>query len=615
MFTTLAVLLLTQATDAEVVRWHRAVGLLEYIQGDYRGAVDAHDDGELKEQQGLANEVILTLEQLGEPAAQFLPEARALKHDIDTLASAERVENDSRRLSEWVVTSMHLTRAPSATPSLENGSQVYQTNCARCHGLDGKADTPIAQALKPQPANFHSADRMASVTPYKVFNTTRFGVPQTSMVPLPDLSDDERWDVSFFVQSLRQATCDTDKSAPSKASLEELATLNDRELQAKHPETSLACLRRVFPTPDSAALTTKAVAGIDAALTLFRQADFDQARQRLVDVYLNDIEPLEPALKVKSPEKLKLIEAAFTAAREAAEAKTGFEAPAQALKTHLTSLGETRSTGDFWSVLVAALLILLREGFEATVVVGALLAVLKKMNAVNHARVVHLGWISALAVGALLFIFAERFFAGANREWMESLVALAAVAMLIYAALWLNARATMSHFMNDMRGKMKDALTNGSAAGLFLISFSSVARESIETVLFLQGLSADSRSGVVWGTVAGLALLLGLVIFVRTVGFVLPMKTLFSASTVLLLATSVMLLGKGLHGLQELDIVHFRPVPFFELPMFGIFPDWLTLSAQLLLATALTLFMRWPRAKRAPSTVSTSAVLPSRSNG
>ena len=52
------------------------------------------------------------------------------------------------------------------------------------------------------------------------------------------------------------------------------------------------------------------------------------------------------------------------------------------------------------SVLWLTLLILLREGFEATVIIAALLAVLKKMQALKHARVVHAGWVSALVVGA-----------------------------------------------------------------------------------------------------------------------------------------------------------------------------------------------------------------------
>lgn len=85
---------------------------------------------------------------------------------------------------------------------------------------------------------------------------------------------------------------------------------------------------------------------------------------------------------------------------------------------------------------------------------------------------------------------------------------------------------------------------------------------------------------------------------IRKIGFVLPMKTLFSASTALLLATAVMVLGKGLHGLQEVGVLGLFPVPFVELDALGIFPDATSLLAQLALATAA--FWWWRRSVALP---------------
>jgi high-affinity iron transporter len=608
MLHVLAAVIATQTGGTEGPEWDRAVGLLEYIGGDYRGAIESKDADELAEQKGLANEIVLSLKPASAGDLQFLSRAEGLSRDIANQASADSIERDTKRLADDIVTSKQLIRAPKVTPSLEDGARVFEAHCSRCHGADGRADTAMAQALKPPPANFHSAERMASVTPYKVFNTTRYGIPQTSMVPIPSLTDSERWNVSFYALSLRHRNCDNATFSSNNLTLDTLATQTDNALTTAYPDANIACLRTRLPAANAQVLSNKAVAGIDEALRHAESGDFPAARKRLVDVYLTDIEPLEPALKVKNPALLKEIEIAFTAARSAAEAQSGLTAPAERLKRALLQTQSKGPAADFWSVFVAALLILLREGFEATVVVGALLAVLKKMNATTHTRLVHLGWSSALVVGALLFVFAERFFAGANREWMESLVALAAVGMLLYAALWLNARSTMSSFMTDLRGKMKSALSQQSAVGLFFIAFSSVARESVETVLFLQGLSTDSRSGVVWGTVAGLAVLLALVVFVRTVGFVLPMKALFSASTAVLLVTAVALLGKGLHGLQELDIVSFRPVWFVEWPMFGIFPDLVTLLSQTILTLGILVFLYRPKSTaRTAAATSTGA--------
>jgi high-affinity iron transporter len=255
---------------------------------------------------------------------------------------------------------------------------------------------------------------------------------------------------------------------------------------------------------------------------------------------------------------------------------------------------------DFWSVFWLALLVLVREGFEATVVIAALLAVLKKTQQVEQERIVHAGWISAIAIGALAFFFGHKLLAGADRELLEAIVALIAVAMLVYAALWLNARSTMRRFMGGLRARMQGALGSGSVVGLFTVAFTAMLRESFETAVFLQGLSIDSPGGAAWGAAGGAAVLVALVIFVNRVGYRLPMKALFNGSTVLLLATAVVLLGKGLHALQTLGILPFKPIPLFELDALGIYPDLYSFGPQLILAAAPLLWFFFRRGTAVP---------------
>jgi high-affinity iron transporter len=91
---------------------------------------------------------------------------------------------------------------------------------------------------------------------------------------------------------------------------------------------------------------------------------------------------------------------------------------------------------------------------------------------------------------------------------------------------------------------------------------------------------------VAWGTAAGAVALTALVLFVNRMGYKLPMKTLFNASTVVLVATAVMLLGKGLHAFQEVGYLPLAPIPFFTVEFLGIYPDAISLLPQLLLALA-----------------------------
>ncbi|MFO0601485.1 MAG: FTR1 family protein [Myxococcaceae bacterium] len=574
---------LADARAENVERWHRVVGLLEYVQGDYANALSSGDAAELDEQSGFLDEVVKQLEGAGPSGAGYVERAKAVQAQVNAHAAAEDVAKGCGALAQSIVTDQALARTPKQVPSLEAGAQRYLATCASCHGATGNADTEVAKALDPPPAKFTDDARMATLTPYKVFNTLSFGIPGTGMPGFAaTLDEPTRWAIAFHVFTLRQAPC----SGPApQASLFELATSTDAQLGAKYGAGSVACLRRSLPSGETDTLPL-ALAGLDDALEKYGHGDFEGARQAVVDAYLQGLEPVEPLLRSRDPALVSELEAAFTRTRIAAQKNQYFEAEVMQTRVLVARAQGSSHASSFWSVFFTAILILLREGFEAVVVVGALLAVLQKLGATNQARVVHLGWISSLVVGAVVFVFGHAFIAGANREWMESLVSLVAVGFLLYAALWLNARATMSRFMGELRGKMTTAIGAGSSAGLFFISFSSVGRESLETALFLQGLAIDSQEGVVWGASAGLVALLGMVALVRTVGFKLPMKTLFSASTVLLVVTAVALLGKGLHGLQELGVLPLVPLRFFTIELLGIYPDALSLLPQVALSLA-----------------------------
>jgi high-affinity iron transporter len=73
------------------------------------------------------------------------------------------------------------------------------------------------------------------------------------------------------------------------------------------------------------------------------------------------------------------------------------------------------------------------------------------------------------------------------------------------------------------------------------------------------------------------------------------MKALFDASTLLLLVTAVVLLGKGLHALGTLSILPVKPIPIFEFEPLGIYPDLFNVGPQLVLALAAWLWFFWKR--------------------
>jgi len=584
------------AEGDEARAWQRLVGILQYLQSDYPDAVRSQQTTELEEQTGFARDAQAAAREVGPGAAPFLAAIDSVARRIERAEDAQGVARDCASLVDALVVAGGLSRSPRRPPDLAHAKELYAAACAACHAQDGSGQVEIAPTMTPRPSSFLDPERMDGITPYKAFNVMTLGVEGTAMPAFSVLNDTERWELAFYIFALRQPPCEV--KAP-RSTLEKLANITDAALGKQYTPREVACLRRVPPQTDEEQSLLIARSGIEDAMRLSQAGQAQAARQAVMDAYLNGIEPVELLLKGRQPALVQRLEEGFGRLRvDLDNGAPTVEAEGRALLGLVDDARRSHSPTQAWSVFGMTLFILLREGFEATVVIAALLAVLKRTDQMKHARWVHSGWGIALALGVLAFVFARHLLAGTRREWLEAVVALAAVGMLLYAALWLNARRNTRKLMGRLRDQMEGALGRGSRAGLFTIAFTAMLRESFETALFLQGLSIDSPSGVAWGAAGGAVALVFLVTFVVRVGYRLPMKALFTASTVLLFATAVVLLGKGLHALQELGALHVRPLPLFTLDFLGLYPDAYSLLPQLLLAAAPLAW--WLATKKAP---------------
>ncbi len=585
--------------------FQRLVAVLQYLQGDYPTAVASKDEGELKEQSSFIAEAVEIAHKAGAPAESYLARLESIAARIGKGEDATGVSRDCSALVEAIVAEKGLTRSPRETPDFERGRALFSSSgCTTCHGETGHADTEAAKKLDPPPANFFDPERMAQLTPFRAFNAVTYGLKGTAMVGFAQtLEERDRWALAFYVTSLRHATC---AGEPPRAPLEQLANSTDAQLAAAYGDGAVACLRTKFAGLDDQQQLVFAQSEVERAAKLAAEGRWDEARQAVLDAYLKGVEPVEVLLRARDASLVTELEAAFLETRVSLE---HHDTKAVEQSKRLVEIlerarrsGASRSSAA--SVFWFSLLIIVREGFEATVIIAALLAVLKKLGQRAQARVVHAGWISAIAVGAVAFVFGQQLVTGENREKIEGIFALLAVGMLLHAALWLNARSTTRKMMGDLRQKMTSAAMKQSSVALFAISFSAMFRESFETAIFLQGLSIDAPRAVVWGTIVGVVVLLGLVFGVDRLGLRLPMQTLFRVSTIVLVVTAVVLLGKGIHALQEVGILPLRPVRFVRFELLGVFPDVLSLAPQVVLALAPLI---WRFVKRAPTPASDRA--------
>lgn len=116
----------------------------------------------------------------------------------------------------------------------DRGKALYERYCAVCHGIDGKADTPIARLLKPAPRNFTDPVDIARVTVDRMYQSIAQGRPGTAMAGWKQiLSETEIGDVIDYVRSFAP-TRDTSTRSSAQISLEVGKRIYDRECAYCH---------------------------------------------------------------------------------------------------------------------------------------------------------------------------------------------------------------------------------------------------------------------------------------------------------------------------------------------------------------------------------------------
>jgi len=198
--------------------------------------------------------------------------------------------------------------------------------------------------------------------------------------------------------------------------------------------------------------------------------------------------------------------------------------------------------------MAGAFLILLREGFEAALVVGIILAVLARLGRRRDFVWVFAG-IGCAAVASVAFaVFADRvgsMFGGAGQEVLNGIVLAAAAAMITYVVVWL--RGTRGQMQAQLSERIHQR-ADGHGVGVFALSFLAVFREGAESVLFLWGVAAAGREGggsIVLGAALGLgaAVLIAWALFAG--GRRVPMRAFFGATTALLVLLAAGMLARA----------------------------------------------------------------------
>jgi high-affinity iron transporter len=614
----------------------RIVALIDYIGGDYRNAVQGgkivnpDEYQEMSEFSGRSLDLFRQLKSAEGDQAGIEKELNALAAHIKNKTGDDAVPELAQQIKDRLIKTYNIATYPKSLPNYSSAKTLYNENCAQCHGESGKGDGPGRESMNPKtppPANFSDADFMAGLSPFKVYNTTTFGIDNTAMASFAALPDDQRWQVSFYVMALRfsaDAASNGEAWLKSKTppadltSLATLATSSDDELTGKIKKAlpgapvneMLAYLRRGLLEKKSTDPLLIARTLLGEAATLYSQGDKEKAYQKAIEAYLDGFEMAEPALFAKDASLGRSLEAQFTQFRNSIrQGVSNEEIQKQRLEIEgrldqsAQKLAETSDFSGYYAFLNSALIIL-REGLEAALILAAIIAMLRVMGAAHAVRYIHFGWILALFAGVATWLAAQTVltFSGQHRESMEGFISIFAAAALFYVGYWLHTRSEARRWQAFIQDKVQSVLSSKSIFGLVGISFFAVYREAFEVVLFYQTLwlqNENSHNAILFGFGAGLIAMLAASFATFKFGLRLPLKYFFAGTGTLLYIMAFIFAGTGINQLQAAGWVPATPLEFPPaVPLLGIYPTMETLAAQALLLCVFIASSLWMALER-----------------
>ncbi len=547
---------------------------------EYAKAVDDHGQliskDEFDESYGFLSDAKQVAQRLNGYDA---PASRAI---LDTLTSAV-----SRRQPPAIVRDLHRRFAASLgtagamdLPKLPldsaEGHALFSKNCASCHGMTGTGNAPAARTLSTPPPAIGMKSQTPELTPTLAYNVISVGVRGTAMQAFAlTLTPQQRWNIINYLYSLR----------------------NER--------LTLPAARADATAIPGDTASPVILALLDSALDFARNGKTAEAGDRAFDAYIA-FEPLESSARAKKPGLVATMERHFADFKGAVRRSdiAGARSSRDAIADGLPSVIDlTQTPSGSWEAFFQSFLIIVREGFEAILVIGAVVAFLIKTGHRERLRSIWLGIGFGLVASLATAVVLKTLLAAmpASREIVEATTMLIAVVVLFSVSYWLISKVEAAKWQKFIREKVSSALEHGGGKALILVAFLAVYREGAETALFYQALFNEGPNvglPLTLGILAGFAVLAVIFTLFYQYGVRIPMRLFFTVTSALLYYMAFVFMGKGIRELQEGNIMRITVIPGApHIDAMGIYPSMETLTAQAILILLLifaTVKTFWP---------------------
>ena len=333
---------------------------------------------------------------------------------------------------------------------------------------------------------------------------------------------------------------------------------------------------------------------LQQAHSIYQKGEVEEARNLVDEAYFGPYEggQMEKAVRLNISSKRNAeVEAAFrqlkkdmSKGKPPAEIKQSMDKLVSELRLDAKTLdGNSSGFGVFFS----SFMIIVREGFEAILIIGAIIAYLVKSGFQSKVKVIYQSTAVAILASLLTawFLQAVLNVSGASREVLEGATMLIAVAVLFSVSYWLISKSEAKRWQNYIDGKVQGSLNKGSTFALWFAVFLAVYREGAETVLFYQAMlsGASDLTMVIAGLLTGFVALIFIFMIIRYGSIKLPMKPFFLGTSILLYYLAFVFAGQGVAELQAAGLINSTEANVPTIAWLGIFPTWESLSPQILL--------------------------------
>lgn len=201
--------------------------------------------------------------------------------------------------------------------------------------------------------------------------------------------------------------------------------------------------------------------------------------------------------------------------------------------------------------MLSAILLSLREGVEAALVVGIVLVYLNRTGRRALNSYVWAGVASAAAASFIAAVLLQRW--QVSEDGFEGLLMLLASALVVSMIVWMNRAAR--HLKKEIEQRVesyaqKSTRAAGWAIGFFV--FMMVVREGAELILILRAVELSSAGVQVWiGTAIGIAIAVSVGLFFFQGTLRIPLHRFFKATSAILMVVAFQLALTGIHELSE----------------------------------------------------------------